>query len=325
MRSTDYGWSSPNTPLASPPNYFELQFDALANTPYTVWLRLRAGSNSKWNDSVWVQFSDSLTNGKSAYRIGTTSALNVNLERCNACGTSGWGWFNSAYWLTQATAVSFAQSGTHTIRIQTREDGADIDQIVLSAGRFVSAPPGPAFNDSTVLAETVGGTPTLPPPGPVPPPPTTGGQPFSGTPIALPGTIEAAHFDNGGAGVAYADNSPGNEGGAFRKTDVDLQPAAGGGYNIGWTSAGEWITYTVNVAKPGTYTAQVRVASVGGGSLQISAGAPSNVTRSVTVPNTRGWQTWTTVPVPITLAAGRQTITIRFNTASINLRSVSVK
>src|SRR6202011_4539105 len=70
--------------------------------------------------------------------------------------------------------------------------------------------------------------------------------PFSGTAMAIPGVIPAANFDNGGEGVAYHDVTSGNAGGAFRSTDVDLQPASAGGYDVGWVSAGEWLNYSVN-------------------------------------------------------------------------------
>jgi hypothetical protein len=85
------------------------------------------------------------------YPIGSTTGLLVNLEPCNSCGVSGWGWQNGAYWLTQATTVSFAASGRHTIRVQVREDGAQIDQIVLSPAQYLQAAPGPVKGDSTIV------------------------------------------------------------------------------------------------------------------------------------------------------------------------------
>lgn len=45
----------------------------------------------------------------------------------------------------------FRKFGHTTIRIQAREDGYSIDQIVLSASRFMSAAPGPLKNDTTIL------------------------------------------------------------------------------------------------------------------------------------------------------------------------------
>jgi hypothetical protein len=311
VRSVDRGWSSPDAALASPTNYFDLQFDATANTPYRVWLRLRASGNSKWNDAVWVQFSDSLVNATARYRLGTSSGLAVNMERCGDCGVAGWGWHNTAYWLAQNTVVTFAQSGRHTLRVQIREDGVEVDQIVLSAVKYYATAPGSNTNDATILAKTTAGS--------VP----SGG--FSGSPLALPGTIEAAHFDHGANGVAYFDRTPGNSGGGLRAGDVDIEASSGGGYNVGWADAGEWLTYTVNVKATGTYTLDVRVSSVGGGTLQLSAGAPSNTSRSVTVPNTHGWQSWTTLSVPMTLVAGQQLVTVRFTTANINFRSITVR
>ena len=47
--------------------------------------------------------------------------------------------------------VYFAQSGTQRLRIQTREDGIGIDQIVLSAVRYIQKAPGVLKNDTTIL------------------------------------------------------------------------------------------------------------------------------------------------------------------------------
>ena len=65
--------------------------------------------------------------------------------------------------------------------------------------------------------------------------------PFLGSPAAVPGTIQAANFDNGGEGVAYHDNSPGNTGGLYRGTDVDIAASSEGGYTIGWIGVGDWV------------------------------------------------------------------------------------
>ena len=51
--------------------------------------------------------------------------------------------------------------------------------------------------------------------------PTT---PYGGTPVALPGLVQAENFDIGAEGVAYHDATPGNKGGAYRSTDVDIEP-----------------------------------------------------------------------------------------------------
>jgi hypothetical protein len=152
LTSADQGWSSPDSPLAAPADYFEASFPAQAGVTYRLWLRLRAAGNSKWNESVWVQFSSAVTPaGAPLWRIGTASALAVNLENCSGCGVSGWGWQDNAWWLGTSSVVRFPTSGTQTVRVQTREDGVDVDQIVLSAGPYLNAPPGALRDDATIV------------------------------------------------------------------------------------------------------------------------------------------------------------------------------
>lgn len=123
---------------------------------------------------------------------------------------------------------------------------------------------------------------------------TTLSSPFAA--VVLPGTIEAENFDNGGEGVAYHDLSPGNSGGQYRVTDVDIEGTAGtGGFNLGWAFAGEWLKYTVQVASADTYDIEVRVASNGaGGTFHIEVDG-IDTTGPLTVPDTGAWQTWTTI------------------------------
>ena len=56
----------------------------------------------------------------------------VLLTRLVAGLARPWGWQKGASWVRQATSVTFAASGSHIIRVQVREDGAQIDQIVRS-------------------------------------------------------------------------------------------------------------------------------------------------------------------------------------------------
>jgi hypothetical protein len=141
--------------------------------------------------------------------------------------------------------------------------------------------------------------------------------PYSGTPLALPGTIEAENFDTGGNGVAYADTTSGNTGGQLRTTDdVDIERAldTGGGYDVGWIAPGEWLKYTVNVASAGTYTIDARVASSGaGGTFHIESNGVDK-TGPMTIPNTSDWQTWTTITKSnVSLAAGTQVLRVVFD------------
>jgi hypothetical protein len=163
VRHADAGYANTANALANPLHYFEAQFEASAGTRYRVWVRMRAKDNSKWNDSVFVQFSDSVnSSGSAIYRIGTTSAITENLWTCADCQTFGWGWSRHAYWLSDTGEVRFQNSGTHTIRIQTREDGVDVDQIVISPATYLTAAPGPVSNDNTIVPKPGGSTPQAP-------------------------------------------------------------------------------------------------------------------------------------------------------------------
>jgi hypothetical protein len=53
-----------------------------------------------------------------------------------------WGWVNGASWLSQPATVTFGSTGPHTLRVQIREDGVELDQIVLSPSRYRVAAPG---------------------------------------------------------------------------------------------------------------------------------------------------------------------------------------
>lgn len=79
----------------------------------------------------------------------------------------------------------------------------------------------------------------------------------------LPDRIEAEDFDAGGDGVAWFDNDAGNVGGQYRSdTAVDIYKTVGAdGHTVGRTRDGEWMQYTVDVARASTFEATARVAS----------------------------------------------------------------
>jgi hypothetical protein len=153
LQNPDLGAARLTTPLASPANYFELTFTAEAGRPYRLWIRGKATANSWANDSVYVQFDNSVTgSGTPIYRIGTTSATTYTLEDCISCGVSGWGWQDNGFGAgVLGPAIYFASSGPQRIRIQAREDGLGIDQVVLSADQYLMSAPGALKNDATIL------------------------------------------------------------------------------------------------------------------------------------------------------------------------------
>ena len=132
------------------------------------------------------------------------------------------------------------------------------------------------------------------------------GTPFFGTPVQVPGRIEAENYDLGGPGVAYQDKDANNIGLAYRPDEgVDLEAADGGGFDVYWVVAGEWIEYTFEAAQAGTYTFTPYVATVPGfGNFTMSIDNV-DVSGRRDVTSTGGWQFWTPIPVEgVVLDAG---------------------
>jgi len=159
---------------------------------------------------------------------------------------------------------------------------------------------------------------------------SSGEAPFGGTPAAIPGTIQCEDYDVGGEGVAYHDSDAANSGGQHRTDGVDVETCgdAGGGFDIGWTNAGEWLRYTVNVATAGTRTVSFRVASVAAvgtaaGSFHLQTPSGTNLSGTINVPGTGGWQTYTTITASITLPAGQQILELFEDTGGYNLSSMT--
>ena len=158
LHNPNAGAAKLSSPVANPSNYFEMTFNAEAGKPYRLWIRGKADNNSWANDSVFIQFSTSVTSsGAATWRIGTTSATEMNLEDCSGCGLSGWGWQDNGWGVgVLGPVVRFGTTGTQKIRIQYREDGISIDQIVLSPSTYLSAAPGGVKNDATILPKSGG-------------------------------------------------------------------------------------------------------------------------------------------------------------------------
>ncbi len=127
--------------------------------------------------------------------------------------------------------------------------------------------------------------------------------PFGGTLHPIPGKIELENYDIGGNGFAYFDDTPGSEVTPlvnFRTNeDVDIENCTdtGGGYNLGYTLAGEWLEYSVNVAKAGIYKLNLRVACNGEGRSIALTIDDLPLASNITIPNTEGWQNWQTITV----------------------------
>jgi poly(hydroxyalkanoate) depolymerase family esterase len=154
---------------------------------------------------------------------------------------------------------------------------------------------------------------------------------------ALSGTlrIEAENFDNGGKHVAYYNANSSNPGGQYRTGEtvgIETTSDTGGGYNVGWIAAGDWLEFTIKVPVAGTYDLRLRVAGTGVGSVRALAyGNNRNQTTSGvdltgewTLPNTGGWQTWQTVTKSVFLGPDQQRLRINVLAAGFNLNWIEL-
>src|SRR5712692_9003308 len=154
-------------------------------------------------------------------------------------------------------------------------------------------------------------------------------MPFSGTPVAVPGSFEAENFDLGGEGVAYHDNVAGNAGGQYRlNEDVDIvlsSDTLGGGYVVNNFETGEWLNYTINVQTTALYDIELRVASAFSTSAFHIEIDGQNVTGTVSVPNTGSWNSFQWVGKKgVSLTAGQHLLKIVADQQYFNLNSISV-
>ena len=162
------------------------------------------------------------------------------------------------------------------------------------------------------------------------PSPTTTNQQWLITmvPSVLPGTVQAENYNPGGQGVGYSVTSTNGNANSYRGDEIDLETTSdvGGGYDLGWTSAGQWFRYNVNVQSAQTYPVSFRVANgtTSNGAFHLANSSGANLTGEITVPPTGGWQTWITVTASITLPAGYQTLTLDEDSGNFNVNFFTV-
>lgn len=117
-------------------------------------------------------------------------------------------------------------------------------------------------------------------------------SPYKGVASVLPGAVEMENYDEGGEGMAFHDSDEQNEGDGYRKDGVDIEEFSTGEYAIGWTKAGEWTEYTLEVKYDDEYTWTAYAASGSDGSsfkLYIDDKA---ISEAISVKNSGDWKTF---------------------------------
>lgn len=144
--------------------------------------------------------------------------------------------------------------------------------------------------------------------------------PYGGEAHKVPGTIQFEDFDEGGQNRSYYDNDRANQGGEYRTDDrIDIVKNDES-YAIGYTNAGEWMEYTIDVKKTQTYDFEARVScglNTSGFKMLVDDQA---ITDTVVVPNTPDWDTYTTIKGTTTeIAEGEHVLKVQLTGTYANL------
>lgn len=90
-------------------------------------------------------------------------------------------------------------------------------------------------------------------------------EPFGDAPVELPGIVQAENYDKGGNRHSFYDKDGKNQGGVYREDAVDIVQMdsldASKGFAVGYTEAGEWLEYTVDVKNAGEFTVKAAFAT----------------------------------------------------------------
>jgi uncharacterized protein YebE (UPF0316 family) len=111
--------------------------------------------------------------------------------------------------------------------------------------------------------------------------------------------------------------------GVQKETTTD----AGGGQNVGYTDAGDWMAYSsINFPTTGAYLIEYRVASAVNGariSSDLNSGA-IQLGGILNVPNTGGWQNWQTISQTVNINAGTYNFGIFIQTGGANINWIRI-
>ncbi len=126
--------------------------------------------------------------------------------------------------------------------------------------------------------------------------------------IGQPVTMQMEDYRDGGEGVAYHDNTLGNQGlGYNRNDDVDISHISSTEYYVSYVEAGEWLEYSIEVPVSGLYSFDFLVASPSN-DVKFYLDYPDGPSSIITVPNTGSWSNWKQGNIQLNLKAGFQII-----------------
>ncbi len=189
-------------------------------------------------------------------------------------GSSGFTVENNSY-KNSPSGVGQNQPGQFT----QRNNGGYIESVAAAAG---------LQGDFKNLADKISNIPLADFSNPVPQ------APFKNA-FVFPALVQAEDYDEGGQGVSYSDKDIANQGNAYREDGVDVvglecsDSAATKdckGFAVGYTQAGEWMEYSVNVPADAKYFVKANVATASETSSFMLLVDNEAVTDTVVVPKT---------------------------------------
>jgi hypothetical protein len=196
---------SPNTPTAY----------TTRTTSASSALKFDATFNSTGSHYLWVRARSLVANGSDnsvSYSLDGNAIVTLN-----TANSTSWTWTKAS------AAINISSAEVHTLRLHVRENGTQIDKVILTTNSAYPTPTG------TGPAETLGSTTTTP---------TTPTTPTTGT------LFEAEVLTQNASDTV---------------TTINETAASGGSHEILSANAvGDFVEYTVDVPAASTYTISVR-------------------------------------------------------------------
>ncbi len=130
---------------------------------------------------------------------------------------------------------------------------------------------------------------------------------------SIPGLIYATDYDIGANGYAYFDSDTAdyrsetgtfaawNSGYSYRNDGVDIEACTDSegtnGFNVGWTTKGEWMGYTVDIKSDASFSIDIRYAAYSSnGKLHFELDGV-HISKEISLPATGDWTIWRTMTI----------------------------
>ena len=277
-------------------NVFNIAVDPL-NTNY-IYVGANNGvyqSNSGGASFQSTAMSGSQSDGQLNYVFpdpGTTSGLyQVIWKRSstNIYHLSGGTWNPITYtgWMKGAFALAVDPNNASRIAVVTKTPSPTYD-IDWSSGIFLSSNGGSTWTQyNNLKLNSAGGIAFNPDDSSQLVVPMDGGDivcdwgtstPNGGSPVSVPGTVQAASYDNGGNKIAYYTPS-----GSVSTASGD------GGTVITSLAATDWIKYEINPSSSGVYSLDIRYSATDSNTVVHLEANGVNVTGPITLSSTSGY------------------------------------